>query len=221
MAAGPHIGKGRATRASGKGGVRRGVRGGSSPSARGQVSEMQRARLLGAAVPVVDELGWSEVTVADIASRARVSRRTFYDLFSNREECLLAVLHDTVQRVVGELSRAGLDEDCSWVERVRTGVRRGDSLREVPMRLTYRTARVLQAVGAHSGGSNRQIGEHADLYDQGQMSKLLARLERLGLLENSGEGQARGESNAWKLTGLGERVTEQFSLGDASYGDGV
>jgi hypothetical protein len=96
----------------------------------------------------------------------------------------------------------------------RESVHREDPLREVPMRLTYRTARVLQAVGAHPGGSNRQIGEHADLYDQGQMSKLLARLERLGLLENSGEGQARGESNAWKLTGLGERITDQISLGN-------
>jgi hypothetical protein len=91
-------------------------------------------------------------------------------------------------------------------------VSRRDSLKEIPMRLTYRTARVLQAAAEHSGASNRVIGEHADLYDQGQISKLLARLERLGLLENSGEGQARGESNAWKLTPLGERVTEQLSL---------
>src|SRR5580692_194097 len=296
MAPAPRTGNVRASRAPGKGGVRRGVRGaGGSPSARGQVSEMQRARLLGAAVPVVDELGWSEVTVADIATRARVSRRTFYDLFANREECLLAVLHDTVERVEGDLSRAALDGG-SWLERVRAGlwtilcfldrdpvlarvcvvqsacgsrkvlgareeilaclartieegssqsarggdvpvltaeglvgaavaivykrllngaraplsdlhgelmgmivlpylgvaaagrerkrpapeplagedgegpggvVSRRDSLKEIPMRLTYRTARVLQAAAEHSGASNRVIGEHADLYDQG------------------------------------------------------
>jgi AcrR family transcriptional regulator len=312
---------------------------------------MQRTRLIGAAVPVVERLGWSSVTVADIASQARVSRRTFYDLFENREECLLAVLEDTVARVEQELVLADLG-DVSWVERVRAGLwmilcfldrdpvlagvcvvqsacgsrkvlgareeiltrlahtleegvsqsargaevpplvaeglvgaavaivykrllngeqaplsdlhgelmgmivlpylgaaaatrerkrpvpellvheeggeepgqqstRPGDPLRDVPMRLTYRTARVLQAAGANPGASNREIGEQADLYDQGQISKLLARLERLGLLENSGEGQARGESNAWSLTSLGERVTEQLSLGDASHGDGA
>jgi AcrR family transcriptional regulator len=312
----------------------------------GAVSQMQRARLLGAAVPVVDELGWSGVTVADIAARARVSRRTFYDLFANREECLLAVLHDTVTRVECDLLQAS-PAAGSWVEQVRTGlwrilcfldrdralarvcvvqsargshkvleareeilarlahtleqggsshpraaqpptltaeglvgaalaivykrvlndepapltdlhgelmgmivlpylgvaaaarerkrpaprsfehadtersgragVRQEDPLRELPMRLTYRTARVLQAAGDHPGASNRLLGEHADLYDQGQISKLLARLQRLGLLENSGEGQPRGEPNAWTLTPLGKRVTGQLSLNDPAH----
>ena len=51
-----------------------------------RVVEMQRSRLLGGAVAAVEELGWSSVTVASIASRARVSRKTFYDLFSDRED---------------------------------------------------------------------------------------------------------------------------------------
>jgi DNA-binding IclR family transcriptional regulator len=80
---------------------------------------------------------------------------------------------------------------------------------------------VLQAAAEHPGASNRQIGEHADLHDQGQISRLLARLQRLGLLENTGEGQARGESNAWNLTPLGERVTEQLSLGNPAHKDRV
>jgi AcrR family transcriptional regulator len=310
---------------------------------------MQRARLLGAAVPVVDELGWSGVSVADIAARARMSRRTFYDLFSNREDCLLAVLDDTVERVERDLARAVLGT-VSWVERVRTGLwtilcfldrdpvlarvcvvqsacgsrkvlrareeilarcartigegasqntraadppplmaeglagaalailykrllngeqapltdlhgelmgmivlaylgpvaasreRRGigtfssgrespagvksptrsadfsgdDPLAEIPMRVTYRTARVLQAAAQHPGSSNRAIGEGAGLTDQGQISRLLARLRRLGLLTNTGKGQARGERNAWTLTQLGERVTQQLNLGTQS-----
>ncbi len=104
----------------GRSAVRR--RGSSGKSVRaGGVVEMQRARLLDAAVPAVDELGWSGVTVADIASRARVSRRTFYDLFANREDCLLAVLGDAVRRVESNLYAANLGE-VSWVERVRTGL---------------------------------------------------------------------------------------------------
>ena len=88
----------------------------------------------------------------------------------------------------------------------------GDPLRDVPMRLTYRTARVLQATAAHPGGSNRLIGEHADIHDQGQISKLLGRLKGLGLLQNVGAGQAKGEPNAWRLTEVGVRVTRQLAL---------
>ncbi len=306
-----------------------------------RVSEMQRARLLGAAVAAVEELGWSNVTVASIASRARVSRRTFYELFGDREDCLLAVCKDTSERIAAEIEGAGLG-GLSWRERVRTGLwivlsfldrepelarfcvvqsarggqresqwreeilvrlagivdegrlqgaraarvpslisegaagavvailsrrlrdkqreplsgllgslmdlivlpylgpaaaraersrpapqltpvpfafertrvyRAGeDPLRDVPMRLTYRTALVLQAAARAPGASNRVIGEGAGIADQGQISKLLARLERLGLLANTGAGPAKGEPNAWRLTGLGERVIEQLSL---------
>jgi hypothetical protein len=94
----------------------------------------------------------------------------------------------------------------------RTSVRGADPLREIPMRLTYRTARVLQTAGHMPGVSNRMVGEGAGITDQGQISKLLSRLERIGLLANTGEGHSRGESNAWHLTPLGQRVTEQLNL---------
>jgi AcrR family transcriptional regulator len=280
---------------------------------------MQFARLMGAAVAVVDEQGWSDVTVAYISSRARVSRRTFYDLFANRDDCLLAVLEDTVGRIERALKGAVVPGE-SWDMRVRMGlwtilsffdrepalarvcvvqsargeqrvleareevflrlavvlaggvsegsparkvpplvaeglvgaavaivykrllkgdplplsalqgelmsmivlpylgptaanrersrplpavpVAKGaldglgvwqeDPLRDIPMRLTYRTARVLEAVGENPGASNRTVGEQAGIYDQGQVSKLLARLERLGLLQNTGVGHTQG-----------------------------
>jgi hypothetical protein len=88
-----------------------------------------------------------------------------------------------------------------------------DLLREIPMRLTYRTALVLDGVGKNPGASNRVIGEAADIYDQGQISKLLARLQRLGLVANAGRGQARGEANAWTLTARGEEVERAVRVG--------
>jgi AcrR family transcriptional regulator/DNA-binding MarR family transcriptional regulator len=322
---------------------RRSRGGGLSP--RVQVAEMQRARLLGAAVMVVDEVGWSRVTVAHVCSRARVSRRTFYDLFEDREDCLLAVLQDTVGMIVGELEAGGV-AGMVWRERVRAGLwtilcffdrepvlarvcvvgalqggprvlawreeilgrlagvldqGRGssarsrectvltaeglvgavfaivyarllaggrqeplgsvlgelmslivlpyegpvvaraeqcrslpllaprteraerkstrdtatvehDPLRDIPMRLTYRTARVLEVVGKRPGVSNRVVADHAGITDQGQVSKLLARLERLGLLSNTGEGHAKGEANAWTLTSTGRRVTDRIGV---------
>jgi AcrR family transcriptional regulator len=74
------------------------------------------------------------------------------------------------------------------------------------IRLTYRTVRVLIAVAEIPDASNREVAFHAGIVDQGQVSKLLKRLARLGLIENGGRGQLRGASNAWRLTALGVDV---------------
>ncbi|MGH2855509.1 MAG: hypothetical protein ACRDLF_15110, partial [Solirubrobacteraceae bacterium] len=42
--------------------------------------------------------------------------------------------------------------------------------------------------------------------DQGQISKLLVRLEHLGLIHNAGAGPASGEPNVWSLTPKGKEV---------------
>ena len=280
--------------------------------------EIQRARLLAAAVRAVDELGYADTTVAHITARARVSRRTFYEMFPDREACLAGVLEDVLGLIAADLAAAGLD-DLAWRERVRMGLwtilafldrepalarvcvvqalrggsqilerreavlaqlaavvdegrlldgargaqctpitaeglvgaafaivyarllkgerrpltgllgelmgmivlpyqgaaaarreqarpapdpstraaRRGgglaaegvaDPLGGVPMRLTYRTARVLEGIAEHPGASNREAGTYAGIPDPGQVSKLLARLERLGLLANGSGG---------------------------------
>jgi hypothetical protein len=87
----------------------------------------------------------------------------------------------------------------------------GDPLDGVPMRLTYRTTRVLEGIGEHPGASNREVAEYAGISDQGQVSKLLARLRRLGLLANRCEGHLKGEPNAWELTARGKLVTQRIS----------
>jgi hypothetical protein len=76
----------------------------------------------------------------------------------------------------------------------------GDPLRELGIRLTYRTVCVLQSIAANPGCSNRAIGLDAGLEDQGQISKLLARLQRLCLIHNTRPPTARGAPNAWGLT---------------------
>ncbi len=315
-----------------RGGGRRGSGGGS----RVEVAEIQRARLLGACIGAVEELGYEHVTVADITSRARVSRRTFYELFANREQCIAAVLADTVEQVQRELGHAGL-AGCAWSERVRRGLwvvlcfldrepalarvtvvhtamgsgpvlevreavlarlvalvdegrresargqapsgvvaegvlggalaviharlARGervsgllgeltallvlaylgpaaarreqrrrppapvrftstprrvplgdeaDPLAGLPLRVTYRTARVLEGIEHRPGASNRQAGEYAGIADPGQISKLLARLARLGLVENQSLGRSKGEANAWTLTATGVQVAHSL-----------
>ena len=85
-----------------------------------------------------------------------------------------------------------------------------DLLAEVPMRLTYRTALVLDGIAKHPGASNRVVGESAGIFDQGQVSKLSARLQRLGLTANTGVGHTKGEPNAWSLTPLGVSVASRL-----------
>jgi AcrR family transcriptional regulator len=321
-----------------------------------RVVEIQRARMLAAMVGVSSERGAGNVTVAHVVDHARVSRRTFYELFNDREECFLAAFEEGVARAYAYVV-ASYDPTARWAERIRaalTGllsfldverdmgqllivgslgaganvlerrrrifnqmvavVDQGrdeskagkelppltaeglvggvlsvldsrllaaqsraigdlltgdfsptdgprphstdpaggaslleltgqlmsmivlpylgpaaarkelarpvcvprspresvavgpDPLRELGMRLTYRTVRVLLAVAATPGGSNRQVADEAGISDQGQISKLLARLHGLGLIENTTAPATRGAPNAWVLTQRGWEV---------------
>jgi AcrR family transcriptional regulator/DNA-binding MarR family transcriptional regulator len=276
---------------------------------------------------IVAERGAGSATVAHVVARSGVSRRTFYELFEDREACFLAAFDEAVQRVAAVVV-AAYEEPSKWREQVRSGLtallefldsesgtgrllivetlgagpralkrrqnvlaqivvavdegreetRRGDGpppltaegvvgavlsivhtrmvdkdspslveltnaltsmivlpyigpaaarkelehpaptsaakdrgrtgnpLKDLEMRLTYRTVRVLVAIGSHPGVSNRRVADAAGVSDQGQISKLLARLGNLGLIENSGFGQAKGESNSWYLTERGREI---------------
>jgi AcrR family transcriptional regulator len=78
------------------------------------------------------------------------------------------------------------------------------------IRLTYRTMRVMTVIAAQPGLSNLDVSRRAGITDQGQISKLLARLASCGLLENTGTGQPRGGPNAWRLTPRGRQVEWTF-----------
>jgi AcrR family transcriptional regulator len=313
------------------------------------LSEVQRSRVLTSAVTVVSEVGYGQMTVSRVATRARVSRRTFYELFEDREDCFLTVFNETVTSV-SELVTAACSGEDGWEAQVRAGlaalltfldeqpdiasllivdalqagprvqqrraeilaqvarslhregtraggrtlniplltgegltgavlgvihtrlsaprsgrmldllnplmgmillpyrgpiaaqrelersppkharvpraergatgaplssaarVSGGDPLAGLPMRVTGRTLMVLEAVDRLPGASNREVATAAGITDQGQISKLLARLERLGLIENTGQGHLSGEPNSWRLSPLGQRVTTQLNF---------
>jgi DNA-binding MarR family transcriptional regulator len=79
-------------------------------------------------------------------------------------------------------------------------------LERLDVRITYRTVTVLCALAAHPGASNRLVAREAGVADQGQMSKLLHRLQRAGIVENRLTGSARGTPNVWALTAKGQRI---------------
>lgn len=87
-----------------------------------------------------------------------------------------------------------------------------DPFKDLPIRVTFRTARVLATIADQPGASNRQIGQAAGIADQGQMSKLLGRLRRHDLIINQGAGKAKGEANAWTLTERGTAVQRAINV---------
>lgn len=308
----------------------------------GRIAEIQRRRLLSAMAEVATERGAANVTVAHVVARAGVSRRTFYDLFEDRDDCFMAAFDQALERAAAgvlpayeaggswrERIRAGLgallaffdeeprtarlvvvealgagplvlearaqildrliaamDEGCAEVRRRRevppltaegvvgavlsvlharllanTGTRAGGRgegplygllgelmgmivlpylgqavaskeltrlaprlsiecdrasdghpLQGLNMRLTYRTLRALAAIGERPGSSNRSVADIAEISDQGQVSKLLARLQDIGLIENTGDGHSRGSPNAWQLTTRGRQVTQAMGV---------
>jgi AcrR family transcriptional regulator len=307
-------------------------------AARGGVGELQRARILGAMTELVRERGVGNVTVAHVVARSGVSRRTFYELFEDREDCFLAAFDHAVQRAAARVVQAYEDGGGSWRERMRAGLdallgfideqpaagalcvvdalaggpralerRAGvlgvlvdvvhegraevrtarkpgrlvaegvvgavlsvlhgrlltrdpeslvkllnplmamialpylgpaaaerelatqvprarkrahsgpaDPLRDLDMRLTYRTVRVLVAVAEQPSASSRQVADASGVSDQGQMSKLLWRLEHLGLIANDVRRPGRGEPNAWVLTAKGHEVERTIRAQTAS-----
>jgi len=287
--------------------------------------------MITAMAEVAGERGAANATVAHVVARSGVSRRTFYEMFSDREDCLAAVFAEAVERA-GRRVLPAYEAESGWQARLRAGVaalllfledepdmgrllvvealgggprvlehrarvlarlvevvdegralaksppppltaegvlggafalvharlsqrdtapltnllgplmglilgpylgpaaarreierpapefnharrrEHSDPLRGLDMRLTYRTVRVLVAVGSQPGASNRQIAQEAGVEDQGQISKLLRRLESLDLIQNTGHGHTKGEPNVWTLTARGAEVEQAIKV---------
>lgn len=84
----------------------------------------------------------------------------------------------------------------------------GAGLSAPKIRLTYRTTRVLECIAESPGATNIAIARAAGISDQGQISKLLARLEQHGLLLNSGDLERKWAVNTWSLTQHGEALIQ-------------
>jgi AcrR family transcriptional regulator len=92
--------------------------------------------MIDATIDVVGENGYAELTVSDVIKRAGVSRRAFYEHFSNREACFLAtfdsIMDDSSRAVQQAFSGSGLllENVQGAIEEVFNGaLRRPDALR--------------------------------------------------------------------------------------------
>jgi AcrR family transcriptional regulator len=86
------------------------------------IRAIQRERLLIAMLNAAAELGYLETNVQDVIDRAGVSRPTFYEHFSNKEDCFLAAFDTSAERLRKIVHTAASDGGESWRERVRCGL---------------------------------------------------------------------------------------------------
>lgn len=85
--------------------------------------EVQRRRLLDAAAAVFARLGYAKASAEAIAREAGMSKATFYEHFSNKEDAMAGVFDDAGQRVLGELVTAAREAGSDFRDRHRAGIR--------------------------------------------------------------------------------------------------
>jgi AcrR family transcriptional regulator len=78
-----------------------------------------RQRLLDGLVEVLRSQPFSEITIAEVVAKARVSKRTFYEQFPSKEACLLA-LGERLSDQTLALIVANYRFDQDWVTQLRT-----------------------------------------------------------------------------------------------------
>jgi AcrR family transcriptional regulator len=81
----------------------------------------QRERLLEAMVGAVADKGYLVTTVADVTGRAGVSRATFYELFSDKEDCFLETLDWLMERLI-RFAGAAWQRHGDWPSQMRAGL---------------------------------------------------------------------------------------------------
>jgi len=86
------------------------------------IRTIQRERLIVAMLNAAADLGYLETNVQDVIDRAGVSRPTFYEHFSNKEDCFLAAFDTSAERLRALVHSAAREGGGVWRDRVRLGL---------------------------------------------------------------------------------------------------
>jgi AcrR family transcriptional regulator len=105
-----------------------------------------RTRLLDALAASIAEAGYRHTTVADIVRGARTSRRTFYEHFSGKEACFVALLTDANREMIRQIS-AAVDPTVPWRDQVRQAIEAWIACAEAEPPITLSWIREVPALG--------------------------------------------------------------------------
>ena len=82
-----------------------------------------RARLTEGLAAAIAEKGYAAVTIADVVRVARVSKRTFYEHFPDKEACFLALYAETSDELIELIATSAATAPGSWEERIEAAAR--------------------------------------------------------------------------------------------------
>jgi len=116
--------------------------------------------MLTAAVDAVEEVGYAHMTVAEVISRARVSRKTFYDVFADREDCFLAAFEQAIEQG-RQIATQAYAAESGWREGVRSALARVLAFMEDEPGLTRLC--IVEALGAGERVLERRAAVFAEL----------------------------------------------------------
>ena len=88
----------------------------------GEGPEVHRLRLLAGLSAAVSERGYASTTIAHIVKHARVSKRTFYEHFADKEECFLALYAEATEILRKGVEHALETPALSWQKQLETGL---------------------------------------------------------------------------------------------------
>ncbi|WP_405138364.1 TetR/AcrR family transcriptional regulator [Nocardia sp. NBC_01388] len=80
-----------------------------------------RRRLLDAMADAVRARGYQDATVADVVRNARTSRRTFYEHFTSKQDCFIALLTERNNETIQQIYEA-VDPNAAWRTQVRQAI---------------------------------------------------------------------------------------------------
>lgn len=115
------------------------------------IASNQRERLLDAIANVVAEKGYAATRVADITEYAGVSRKTFYELFTDKEDCFLAA-YDAITALLMDRMARGLTAVAgeSWERQVSALL--GEFLRFLAAEPAFARMCIVEVLGAGPRG---------------------------------------------------------------------
>jgi AcrR family transcriptional regulator len=82
------------------------------------VEDTFRDRLIDGLAASIGERGYRDSTVADIVRHARTSKRTFYEQFASKEECLIELLRRNNEDLIANIQTA-VDPEADWQVQIR------------------------------------------------------------------------------------------------------
>jgi AcrR family transcriptional regulator len=118
-----------------------------------------RDRVLDGLAASIGERGYRDTTVADIVRHAKTSKRTFYEQFASKEECLIELLRKNNEDLIAHI-RATVDPEADWRLQVRAAA--GAYIDHIASRpaITLSWIREAPALGAAAVPLHRLAMEH-------------------------------------------------------------